>query len=137
MTRAKIGPSHPDFSKAKPFRTDRRGRHNLVFFADLKPIAAKLGVPVFITYPYVLAVCETPSQDIVYFITAENTTYGTAAFCAFDQNGGHLNFGSWPVDASKQQFVVRATEMAEKSFNLSPSIQVIEETPRKKWFGLF
>lgn len=137
MARAKIGPSHPDFSKAKPFRTDRRATHTLVFFADIKPIAAKLGVPVMINYPYVLAVCEAASQDIIHFITAENTTYGTAAFCAFDQNGGHLNFGSWPVDASKQQFVERATEMAEKSFDLSPSFQVIEETPRKKWFGLF
>ncbi len=96
-----------------------------------------MGVPVFVTYPYVLAVCETPSQDIVHFIIAENTTYGTAAFCAFDQNGGHMNFGPWPVDASKQRFIERATEMAEKSFNLSPSTQVIEEAPRKKWFGLF
>ena len=137
MARAKIGPSHPDFSKAKPFRTDLRVTHTLVFFADQKPIAAKLGVHVMITYPYVLAVCEKSSQDIVHFITAEHTTYGTAALCAFDQNGGHMNFGPWPVDASKQQFIERATEMAEKSFNLSPSIQVIEAAPRRKWFGLF
>jgi hypothetical protein len=137
MTRAKIGPSHPDFSKAKPFRTDRRATHALVFFADLKPIAAKLGVPVMITYPYVLAVCEGPSQDIVYLITAENTTYGTAAFCSFDQNGNHANFGSWPVNASKEQFIERATEMAERAFNLSPSLQVIEQAPRKRWFGIF
>jgi hypothetical protein len=137
MARAKIGPSHPDCFGAKPFRTDRRATHTLVFFADLKPIAAKLGVPVMITYPYVLAVCEKSSQDIVHFVTAENTTYGTAALCAFDQNGGHMNFGPWPVDASKQQFIERATEMAEKSFNLSPSIQVIEAAPRRKWFGLF
>lgn len=137
MAHAKIGPSHPDFSKAKPFRTDRRASHTLVFFADLKPIAAKLGAPVMITYPYVLAIYEADSRDIVYFITAENTTYGTAAFCAFNQNGGHLNFGSWPVDAAKQQFVDRATEMAEEVFSLSPSIEVMEEAPRKKWFGIF
>lgn len=105
MARAKIGPSHPDFSKAKPFRTDRRATHTLVFSADLKPIAAKLGVPVMINYPYVLAVCKAASQDIIHFITAENTTFGTAAFCAFDQSGGHLNCGSWPVDASKQAAV--------------------------------
>lgn len=137
MAQAKIGPSHPDFSRAKPFRTDLRATHTLVFYADLKPIAAKLGVPVMITYPYVLAVCEKSSMDIVQFITAENTTYGTAAFCAFDQNGGHMNFGPWPVDASKQQFIDKATEMAESVFKLSPSIQLIEAAPRKKWFGLF
>lgn len=137
MVRAKIGPSHPDFSRTKPFRSDLRATHTLVFYADLKPIAAKLGVPVLITYPYVLAVCEQSSQDIVHFITAEKTTYETAALCAFDHNGGHMNFGPWPVDAGKQQFIERATEMAEESFNLSPSIQVIEAAPRRKWFGLY
>ena len=86
MAHPKIGPSHPDFSKAKPFRTDRRSTHTLQFYADLKPLAAKLGVPVMITYPFVLVVREAPSNDIVVFITAENTTYGTAAFCSFDQN---------------------------------------------------
>lgn len=137
MARAKIGPSHPDLSKAKPFRTDRRATHTLVFFADLKPVAARLGVPAMITYPYVLAVCEAPSLDIVHFITAENTSYGSAAFCAFNESGAHLNFGRWPVDASKQQFIERATEMAEQTYKLSPSLEVIENTPRKKWFGIF
>lgn len=137
MTRAKFGPSHPDLSKAKPFRTDQRSTHTLVFFADLKPIAAMLGVPVMISYPYVLAVCEAPSLDIIYLITAESTTYGTAAFCAFDQNGRHSNFGAWPVDSTKQQFVERATKMAEDVLKLSNSLKVIEEGPRKKWLGIF
>lgn len=90
-----------------------------------------------ITYPYVLAVCEGRSQDIAHFITAEETAYGTAAFCSFDQNGSHANFGAWPFSASKQLFIKRATEMAERAFNLSPSLQVIEQAPRKKWFGIF
>jgi hypothetical protein len=41
------------------------------------------------------------------------------------------------VDASKLQFIEKATEMAESVFKLSPSIQAIETAPRKKWFGLF
>lgn len=90
-----------------------------------------------ITYPFVLVVREAPSNDIVDFITAENTTYGTAAFCSFDQNGTHQYIETWPIDASKDQFIQKATEMAENVFNLSPSIEVIEATPRKKWFGLF
>jgi hypothetical protein len=137
MARAKIGPSHPDLSKAEPFRTDRRTTHTLVFFADLKPIAAKLGIPAMITYPYVLGIYETSSQEIVYFITAEHTLFGTVAFCSFDQNGAHANFGAWPVDASKEQFIERATEIAENVFKLSPSIQITEVAPRKKWFGIF
>jgi hypothetical protein len=45
----------------------------------------------------------------------------------------------WPnaMDASKQQFIEKATEIAESVFKLSPSIQVIDAAPRKKWFGLF
>ena len=84
----------------------------------------------------VLQALEHPGQPC-FRIDAENTTYGTAAFCAFDQNGGHMNFGSWPVDASRQQFIEKATEMAKSVFKLSPLIQVIEAAPRKKWFGLF
>ena len=137
MANPKIGPSHPDFSKAKPFRTDRRATHILEFYADLKPIAARLGVPMMITYPFVLVVREAQSNDIVDFTTAEKTVYGTAAFCAFDKNGNHYNYGAWPVDARQSEFVERATRMAVEGLKLSESLQVTEASPRKKWFGIF
>jgi hypothetical protein len=50
IARTNIAPSHPDFSKAKPFRTDRRATHFLTFFANIKHLAAKMEVRMAITH---------------------------------------------------------------------------------------
>lgn len=90
-----------------------------------------------ISYPFVLAVQEVESEDLVYFVTAEKSVIGTSSLCAFDSSGLHLNFGPWPPTATLKEFIEQATPKVEFEFHLSPPLKITEVSQRKRWLRIF
>jgi hypothetical protein len=66
--------------------------HLLAWYADLPSLAAT-GV---LHYSYVIAIFKHPEGSISGLITLERSDSMQNAFCIFDENGRHHNFGDLP-----------------------------------------
>jgi hypothetical protein len=122
----------PDIASSNPFHVEENVEIKLLYFRNIKPLSARQGGAIFMSYPYVLAVLEVSSQNVVAYVTAEKSIIGTACLCIFANNGMHYNLGSWNLTSSMTDFVRRARVAIGDKFDL-PEPKVIP----KKWFGIF
>ncbi len=132
MEQVPMSGAYPDIFDSKPFHTEENDQFKLLYYKKIRSIKARLGGKSLISYPFVMAVLDKDTSNIIYFVTAEQSRYATSCLCAFDNTGEHFNHGDWDASSTQEDFVLQARDKACKVFEL-PRAQPI----RKKWFGIF
>ena len=119
MNQVPMSGAFPDVFSSSPFKKEISGNFSLQYFKNILPMAARSTAESIMNYPMVLSVSEIKSKNIVYFVTYEQSMFGTSCLCAFNSDGMHINLGSLSPDFSDHEFVERSRQIASKNFSLN------------------
>lgn len=109
----------PDLKGKRPFDQYKVGQYIIVFFEDLVPIGARLGVPTIVRYVYVAAVLENTFAPPLFWVALESGVTDSAFLCVGSFDGNRENYGPSNEFRDKARFVNRALELAAARLRVS------------------